>query len=341
LAEFRGGRPVLFLAREPFVAMPIDGCDQRLLQAFRQTFNTAPLQLAITARRAAALGIKTKGPVRLHLKEEAEVGEILSLAASSSVTRPLDASPARPTILAGIDLAKLAGRLPAVLIAEVHSAVPTALIQLKATAVSSFREQLIQSMTIAACSLIPLEGVETAKCVVFRDAIGSGGAALVIGEPDFSKPVLVRLHSACQTGDVFGSRRCDCGDQLKLAICRMRSTGGILLYLDQEGRGLGLLNKIRAYRLQDSGLDTIDANMTLGFENDERDYLVAVRMLELLGCKRVVLLTNNPAKVADLSRGGIAICGRLPLQAPVTTKNRRYLATMARRAGHCLDHVWE
>jgi GTP cyclohydrolase II len=88
-------------------------------------------------------------------------------------------------------------------------------------------------------------------------------------------------------------------------------------------------------------LDTIDANMTLGFENDERDYLVAVRMLELLGCKRVVLLTNNPAKVADLSRGGIAICGRLPLQAPVTTKNRRYLATMARRAGHCLDHVWE
>jgi GTP cyclohydrolase II len=121
----------------------------------------------------------------------------------------------------------------------------------------------------------------------------------------------------------------------------MRSTGGILLYLDQEGRGLGLLNKIRAYRLQDSGLDTIDANMTLGFENDERDYLVAVRMLELLGCKRVVLWTNNPAKVADLSRGGIAICGRLPLQAPVTTKNRRYLATMARRAGHCLDHVWE
>src|SRR6516162_2472858 len=122
LAEFRGGRPVLFLAREPFVAMPIDGCDQRLLQAFRQTFNTAPLQLAITARRAAALGIKTKGPLTLHLKEEAKVSEILSLAASSSVTRPLDVSPARPTILAGIDLAKLAGRLPAVLIADANSA---------------------------------------------------------------------------------------------------------------------------------------------------------------------------------------------------------------------------
>jgi len=341
LAEFRGGRPVLFLAREPFVAMPIDGCDQRLLQAFRQTFNTAPLQLAITARRAAALGIKTKGPVTLHLKEEAEVSEILSLAASSSVTRPLDASPARPTILAGIDLAKLAGRLPAVLIADAGSAISCALVQLEATAVSVFREQLIRSLSIAASSVIPLEDMDAAQFVVFRNAIGNELAAIVIGEPNLSSPVLVRIHSACLTGDVFGSRRCDCGDQLKLAISRMRGTGGILLYLDQEGRGLGLLNKIRAYSLQDSGLDTIDANMTLGFEDDERDYLVAARMLQLLGCKRVMLLTNNPAKLADLSRAGIEICGRVPLQVSITTKNRRYLATMARRAGHRLDHVWE
>ena len=101
----------------------------------------------------------------------------------------------------------------------------------------------------------------------------------------------------------------------------MRSTGGIVLYLDQEGRGLGLLNKIRAYRLQDSGLDTIDANMTLGFENDERDYLVAARMLQLLGCKRVVLMTNNPVKIANLSRAGIEVCGRMPLQVAMTTKN--------------------
>ena len=339
LAEFRSGRPVLFLAREPFVAMPIDGCDQRLLEAFRWTFNMAPLRLAITARRASALGLKTKGPITLHLKVEAELSEILSLAASSSVTRPLDASPARPTILAGIDLAKLAGRLPAVLIADANSA--SALVQLEATAVSMFREQLIRSMSIAASSVIPLEDLDAAQFVVFRDAIGSGLAAIVIGEPNLSSPVLVRIHSACLTGDVFGSRQCDCGDQLKLAIARMRSTGGILLYLDQEGRGLGLLNKIRAYRLQESGLDTIDANMTLGFEDDERDYLVAARMLQLLGCKRVMLLTNNPAKLADLSRAGIEICGRMPLQVSITAKNRRYLATMARRAGHRLDHVWE
>jgi GTP cyclohydrolase II len=340
LAEFRGGRPVLFSGREPFVSMPIDGCDQQLLEAFRQTFNTAPLRLAITARRASALGIETKGPVTLHLNVKAEVSEIFSLAVSSSVTRPPDASPARPSVLASIDLAKLAGRLPAVLIADAGSAIPCALVQLEATAVSMFREQLISSLSIAASSVIPFEGMDAAQFVVFRNAIGTGHAAVVIGEPNLSSPVLVRIHSACLTGDVFGSRRCDCGDQLKLAISRMRSSGGILLYLDQEGRGLGLLNKIRAYRLQDSGLDTIDANMTLGFEHDERDYRVAARMLQLLGCKRVVLLTNNPAKLADLSRAGIEICGRVPLQASITTKNRRYLATMARRAGHRLDHVW-
>src|SRR6516165_2879321 len=247
LAEFRGGRPVLFSAREPFVAMPIDGCDQQLLEAFQQTFNTAPLRLAITARRASALGMKTRGPVTLHLDEEAGVNEIFSLAASSSVTRPPDASPARPTVLAGIDLAKLAGRLPAVLIADAGSAISCALVQLEATAVSVFREQLIRSLSIAASSVIPLEDLDAAQFVVFRDAIGSELAAIVIGEPNLSNPVLVRIHSACLTGDVFGSRRCDCGDQLKLAISRMRSTGGILLYLDQEGRGLGLRHDRRKH----------------------------------------------------------------------------------------------
>jgi GTP cyclohydrolase II len=221
LAEFRGGRPVLFLAGAPFVAMPVDGCDQRLLDEIRLTFNAAPLRLAITARRAWALGIKTEETVTLRLNARSEVGEILSLAASASVTRPLAASPARPAILASIDLAKLAGRLPAVLIAEANSAVPTALVQLKPTAVSAFRKQLIQSVTIAACSLIPLEGVEAAQFVVFRDAIGSSSAALVIGEPDFSKPLLVRLHSACQTGGCLAG---GCKSAMAKCMCTKRSS---------------------------------------------------------------------------------------------------------------------
>jgi GTP cyclohydrolase II len=158
--------------------------------------------------------------------------------------------------------------------------------------------------------------------------------------PDFSKPMPVRLHSACLTGDVFGSRRCDCGDQLRLALrCLDEQGGGIILYLEQEGRGLGLANKMRAYRLQDAGLDTLDANATLGFEDDERDYGVAARMLRTLGCTRVRLLTNNPAKLDGLVQAGIEVVGRIPLQGPVNADNRRYLTAKATRAGHKLDHL--
>ena len=120
--------------------------------------------------------------------------------------------------------------------------------------------------------------------------------------PEFAEPVAVRMHSACLTGDVFGSRRCDCGDQLRLALTQLaQHGGGVILYLEQEGRGLGLPNKIRTYQLQDAGLDTVDANTVLGFDDDERDYGVAVRMLQMLGCTRVRLLTNNPSKLEGLA----------------------------------------
>src|SRR5262249_9371435 len=148
------------------------------------------------------------------------------------------------------------------------------------------------------------------------------------------------LRWACLTGDVFGSRRCDCGDQLRLALPQLEQHGGgIILYLEQEGRGLGLANKIRTYRLQDAGLDTVDANTVLGFDDDERDYGIAVRMLQMLGCTRVRLLTNNPAKLDGLSRAGIDVSGRVPRAARVNSDNRRYLTAKATRAGHKLDHV--
>ncbi len=143
------------------------------------------------------------------------------------------------------------------------------------------------------------------RFVVFRDQFGDDPVAVIVGTPDFSKPVPVRIHSACLTGDVFGSRRCDCGDQLQLALTRLQEAGGgIILYLAQEGRGVGLANKMRTYKLQDGGLDTVDANTTLGFDDDEREYGVAVRMLQMLGCTRVVLLTNNPAKLDGLAKAG-------------------------------------
>jgi GTP cyclohydrolase II len=209
-----------------------------------------------------------------------------------------------------------------------------------ADAIAPFHQMAVASLAIAAEASIPLEGGIAARFVVFRDAIGGTATAVVVGMPDFSKPMPVRLHSACLTGDVFGSRRCDCGDQLRLALrCLDERGGGIILYLEQEGRGLGLANKMRAYRLQDAGLDTLDANATLGFEDDERDYGVAARMLRILGCTRVRLLTNNPAKLDGLVQAGIEVVGRIPLQGPVNADNRRYLTAKATRAGHKLDHL--
>jgi GTP cyclohydrolase II len=209
----------------------------------------------------------------------------------------------------------------------------------QAKAVTRFRANATHALSIAGEAYVPLNSGVRTRFVVFRDALGDDPVAVIVGTPDLSKPVPVRIHSACLTGDVFGSRRCDCGDQLRLALSRLQETGGIILYLAQEGRGVGLANKMRTYKLQDAGLDTVDANTTLGFDDDERDYGVAVRMLQMLGCTRVVLLTNNPAKLEGLSKAGIEIAGRMPIETPINADNRRYLTAKAARAGHQLGHV--
>jgi GTP cyclohydrolase II len=334
LAEFRCGRPVVILGDQNIAAMPIDGCSKDLLQFFRTSFDVSAVKLAISARRAHALGIKTQTSVSLETRE-VTIRDVLAVAGGKSVPRGFTVRPARTPAMAGIELAKLAGRLPAVLIADLR-AEPQGdfYAEFETAAVSGFRQHLVDSLEIAASSAMTLDGTEAARLVVFRNAIASEPVALIVGAPDLSRPVLVRLHSECLSGDVFGSRRCDCGDQLRLAFSRIQSAGGIVLYLRQEGRGVGLLNKIRAYELQDAGLDTVEANMTLGFESDERDYSAAGRMLQLLGCQRVLLLTNNPAKLAGLSNSGIEISGRVPLYAPVTANNRRLLETLMARAGH-------
>jgi GTP cyclohydrolase II len=230
-----------------------------------------------------------------------------------------------------------------VLVADIAASDATAAISdfvtVDAQAVARFGDELIQSLTIANKASVPLASGQRACFYVFRDAMGGSQVAVVVGAPDFSQPVLVRLHSACLTGDVFGSRRCDCGDQLKLALKQIEEAGGgVVLYLAQEGRGLGLANKMRTYQMQDDGLDTVDANTTLGFDNDERDYGIAARMLQMLGCNRVVLLTNNPVKLEGLAKSGIEVLGRRPLEAPINPDNYRYLTAKATRAGHLLDH---
>jgi GTP cyclohydrolase II len=162
--------------------------------------------------------------------------------------------------------------------------------------------------------------------------------AIVHGDILGAHDVVTRLHSECLTGDALGSLRCDCRDQLGVALSRIaQEPRGILLYLRQEGRGIGLLNKIRAYSLQDRGLDTVDANLALGFRDDERDYAVAAHMLASLTIRSVRLLTNNPTKVSELERHGIEVAGRIPHVIPANEHNRFYLQTKADRSGHYID----
>jgi GTP cyclohydrolase II len=345
LAEFRSGRPVIITSGdETEAALPVDGMTDEGLAAFRQLCAPVRPHLLITARRARALGLEGAGPTGLAIGDLHDAAAIFSLAADTQVTRHLDVVPAGEAAAAAIDLAKFAQRLPALLVGDCSAAAASAcnppLMIVAADAVAQFRKAAIASLAVAAEATIPLTNGLPARFVIFRDWMGGTPIAVVVGKPDLAQPVPVRLHSACLTGDVFGSRRCDCGDQLRLALPQLEQRGGgIILYLEQEGRGLGLANKIRTYQLQDSGLDTVDANTVLGFDDDERDYGVAVRMLQVLGCARVRLLTNNPAKLDGLSQAGIDVSGRVPLQGPINSDNRRYLTAKATRAGHKLDHV--
>jgi GTP cyclohydrolase II len=184
---------------------------------------------------------------------------------------------------------------------------------------------------------LPLEGMPPTQILAFRASDdGQEHVALVIGA-FAGKPPLVRLHSECLTGDVFGSLKCDCGPQLREALRVIgHAGGGVLLYLRQEGRGIGLANKVRAYALQDRGLDTVDANRRLGFADDERDYGHAAAMLRTLGIERVRLLTNNPDKVKGLEAAGIAVAERVAHQMPANPHNADYLATKRKKSGHLL-----
>ncbi|WP_417598143.1 GTP cyclohydrolase II [Pararhodobacter oceanensis] len=185
---------------------------------------------------------------------------------------------------------------------------------------------------------LPMQLAGVGRLHVFRPQDGgTEHYAIEIGRPMRDAPVLTRLHSACFTGDVLGSLKCDCGPQLHAALSAMQAEGsGVLLYLNQEGRGIGLANKMRAYSLQDQGFDTVEANHRLGFEDDERDFRLGAELLRRLGFEQVRLLTNNPKKQAMLESGGIKVSERVPLKVGLTEENAAYLATKAAKSGHLL-----
>lgn len=233
---------------------------------------------------------------------------------------------------AALVLARLAGLLPAYF---VRGADAPAAAELAADDVAAYADPM--RLAIAARARLPVEADVDAQIVAFRTPDDPREQiALLFGAPDGSAPV-VRLHSECLTGDVLGSLKCDCGPQLHAALHQIADASwGVLLYLRQEGRGIGLINKLRAYELQDQGFDTVDANVRLGFAIDARDFGVAARMLDLLGIKAIRLLTNNPSKVAGLEAQGISVIERLPLSLPSNPHNERYLATKRDRTGHDL-----
>jgi|DewCreStandDraft_4_1066084.scaffolds.fasta_scaffold00150_46 GTP cyclohydrolase II len=238
---------------------------------------------------------------------------------------------------AAVDLAKRAGLMPAVLARPVG---PEARgdVSVEAEAILARSRDDLATLRPVVEARLPIAATERGRLVLFRSASGAvEHLAFLVGDPASVRAPLVRLHSECFTGDVFGSLRCDCGEQLDAALAQMAEEGaGVLVYLRQEGRGIGLLNKLRAYRLQDQGLDTVDANTHLGFLPDERDYAFAAAMLRMLGIERLRLITNNPEKLDALARHGVSVVERVPSSVPANQHNLFYLETKARRSGHLL-----
>lgn len=238
---------------------------------------------------------------------------------------------------AAITLTKAARLLPAVVCLPVGPGFALAHDLTKIPAKSITDTRLSPLHPIIAARL-PLDVSEAGRLHIFRPDDGAEEHyAVEIGKPDRAKPVLARLHSACFTGDLLGSLKCDCGPQLRGALAAMGAEGnGVLLYLNQEGRGIGLANKMRAYSLQDQGFDTVEANHRLGFEDDERDFRIGAEILKRMGFRAVRLMTNNPAKIARMEGAGVSVTERVPLQVGKNRFNQAYLATKAAKSGHLL-----
>lgn len=303
--------------------------------------------VALTAHRAQTLKARAYDGdlARISLPADAGVAWIEALAdPADDLTHPMkgplisrrdgDAALHRAAIV----LAKSAHLLPAAVVVTVPDAAKFAQENGLTALTTDETEAPETRLNPVVAARLPMRLAGMGRLHVFRPQ--DGGVehyAIEVGRPMRDQPVLTRLHSACFTGDVMGSLKCDCGPQLHAALNAMHDAGsGVLLYLNQEGRGIGLANKMRAYSLQDQGFDTVEANHRLGFEDDERDFRLGAELLRRLGFPQVKLLTNNPKKVAMLERGGITVLERVPLQAGQTDENADYLATKAAKSGHIL-----
>lgn len=338
LAALRTGRPVRIESDRPLTVLSVETAASEMLD-LADPETMAPL--LISGWRAAALSLANRleaaDPAEPVLIQRSEWLNADSARKLADAGRDMDRSPLGPLqpiavtqpgeARAALKLARLAGLLPALWLVDADAAAATVSIDLV--------NQATPDVTLVARAKLPLDSLPETQIAAFRAGDdGQEHVALIIGAFG-GKPPLVRLHSECLTGDVFGSLKCDCGPQLKEALRLIAEAGGgVLLYLRQEGRGIGLGNKLRAYALQDRGLDTVDANLRLGFADDERDYEHGAAILRALGIGEVRLLTNNPAKVAGLERAGIRVAERVGHQMPANPHNTDYLATKRKKSGH-------
>ncbi|WP_299371544.1 GTP cyclohydrolase II [uncultured Tateyamaria sp.] len=347
-ADLRMGVPIVLLGAQSVLAVSAETVSEARLQAVR-ALEAAPV-LALTDWRAKTLRTPAYDGdmTRIRVPDEVALGWLQALADPADdlavpMKGPLQAVRGGDVAAhrVAIQLCKSARLLPAALCVDVAdgagfaaahglTAVPVALAAPRMAAHAALHP-IIQAR-------LPIQVSEAGRLHVFRpEDGGEEHYAIEIGRPDRAAPVLARLHSACFTGDVLGSQKCDCGPQLNAALAQMGAEGtGVLLYLNQEGRGIGLANKMRAYALQDQGFDTVEANHRLGFEDDERDFRIGSDILARLGFSAVRLMTNNPAKVAMMEASGLRVAERVPLRVGETAFNRAYLATKAAKSGHLL-----
>ena len=338
-----GDAPLLLLAAETASASTLN--ELASLATGAPVLLLAPMRAAAVLQRPVPQNVPA---VALGLSERLLAPETLLSLADPTVEQMLPDQPVQtalpPLAQGALALVKLGRLLPAVLAAPAGQAALDAaasrqLLAVEATDVLAYPNASALGLRPVAEAEVPLRSSEHTRIVAFRapDA-GIEHLAILVGRPEDADAPLVRIHSECFTGDLLDSLRCDCGQQLRGAIARMAEDGaGVLLYLAQEGRGIGLVNKLRAYAMQDRGLDTLDANRALGWGADERNFMVAATMLDSLGITRIRLLTNNPDKLSALAACGVQIDGRESHSFAPNGVNDHYLATKAERFGHMLD----
>lgn len=339
VSELRYGRPVLMSdGARRLAVLALDCVSPTVYEQFAQATSDTHA-LLLTAPRASRLGVPHHGDVLVPLAGTS-FEQASRLSYSLGVEAPRSWQPADPMAADSQELARLALLLPAMVIADVTDrAERFSACTCIAHAALKGADEARQRFEQVVRTRVPLEDISRAEFVVFRGGLAQKDqVAIVVGSPDVSRPVPVRIHSSCLTGDLCGSLKCDCGDQLRNGLMALDAAGGgVLLYLDQEGRGTGIGAKMRAYGYQHLGLDTIDADAELGLSEDHRRYEAAVAMLRDLGIARVELHTNNPTKIAGLRLGGIVVEGRSPVTGRVTPENQNYLRTKTIRGGHIMD----